>query len=76
MFNKVFDDMDYDTPMRYQGIFCDIETNVLTLYAFRKWLSAEWFEKALLREEFPEFDYIKDDMIILDMQHELLASLN
>jgi len=76
MFSKVFDDMDYNTPMRYQGVFCDIKTNVLTLHAFRKWLAAEWYEKALLCEEFPEFEMINDDILILSMQHELLASLN
>jgi hypothetical protein len=53
-----------------------METNVLTLEAFRKWLSAEWYEKVLLSDEFPEFEFIGDDMMILEMQHDLLASLN
>ena len=78
--NKSFDDvidyMEHREPMRYQGLLCDMETNVLTLVAFRKWLSAEWYEKALLSDEFPEFEFIGDDMMILEMQHDLLASLN
>ena len=75
-FDDVIDDMEHREPMRYQGLLCDMETNVLTLVAFRKWLSAEWYEKALLSEEYPEFEFINDDMAILDFQHELLASLN
>ena len=75
-FDDVIDDMEHKEPMRYQGLLCDMETNVLTLRAFRMWLSAEWYEKALLCEEYPELEFIGDDMMILDMQHDLLASLN
>ena len=75
-FDDVIDDMEHREPMRYQGLLCDMETNVLTRVAFRKWLSAEWYEKALLSEEYPELEFIGDDMMILDMQHDLLASLN
>jgi len=39
-------------------------------------LSSEWYEKELLKEEFPEFHFLDDDMLVLDMQHELLATLN
>jgi len=53
-----------------------METNMLSLEAFRKWLAAEWYEKALLSDEFPEFEFLDDDMLVLDMQHELLATLN
>ena len=33
-------------------------------------------EKALLSDDFPEFEFLDDDMMVLDMQHELLAALN
>ena len=76
-FGEVIENLEHKEPMRYQGLLCDMETNVLTLEAFRsKWLSAEWYEKALLSEEYPELEFIDDDMMILDMQHDLLASLN
>jgi hypothetical protein len=75
-FDRVIEDMEHREPMRYQGLLCDMETNVLTLKAFRMWLAAEWYEKALLSDEFPEFEFIGDDMMILEMQHDLLASLN
>ena len=75
-FDEVIEDMEHKEPMRYQGLLCDMETNVFTLKAFRKWLAAEWYEKALLSEEYPEFEFIDDDMMILEMQHDLLASLN
>jgi hypothetical protein len=76
-FDDVIDDMEHREPMRYQGLLCDMETNLLTLEAFRKWLSrSEWYEKILLSEEYPEFEFIGDDMMILEMQHDLLASLN
>jgi hypothetical protein len=29
-----------------------------------------------MKDEFPEFHFLDDDMLVLDMQHELLASLN
>ena len=72
----VLDRMMHDEPMRWQGLLMDMETNKLSLEAFRKWLSAEWYEKALLSDEFPEFEFLDDDMLVLDMQHELLATLN
>ena len=75
-FAEVIEDMEHKEPMRYQGLLCDMETNALTLKAFRMWLAAEWYEKALLSEEYPEFEFIDDDMMILEMQHDLLASLN
>ena len=75
-FEMVLDRMMHDNPMRWQGLMMDMETNKLSLEAFRKWLSAEWYEKALLSDEFPEFGFLDDDMLVLDMQHELLATLN
>ena len=72
----VLDRMMHNEPMRWQGLLMDMETNVLSLVAFRTWLAAEWYEKILLGEEFPEFEFMNDDMMILDMQHELLATLN
>ena len=75
-FELVLDQLMLDEPMRWQGLMLDMETNQLSLEAFRKWLSAEWYEKALLSDEFPEFEFLDDDMMVLDMQHELLASLN
>jgi hypothetical protein len=75
-FEMVLDRMMHDKPMRWQGLMMDMETNKLSLEAFRKWLSAEWYEKALLSDEFPEFEFLDDDMLVLDMQHELLATLN
>ena len=68
--------MMHDDPMRWQALFMDDETNILSLVAFRKWLAAEWYEKALLRDEFPEFEFMDDDMLVMEMQHELLATLN
>jgi len=53
-----------------------MDTNKLSLEAFRKWLSAEWYEKELLRDDFPELAFLDDDMLVMEMQHELLASLN
>ena len=75
-FEMVLNHMMHDNPMRWQGLMMDMETNKLSLEAFRKWLSAEWYEKALLSDEFPEFEFLDDDMLVLDMQHELLATLN
>ena len=75
-FEKVLDRMMHNDPMRWQGLMMDMETNKLTLEAFRRWLAADWYEKILLGEEFPEFEFMNDDMMILDMQHDLLASLN
>ena len=75
-FASVMDRMMNDEPMKWQGWMMDMETNKLSLEAFRKWLSAEWYEKELLREDFPELAFLDDDMLVLDMQHELLASLN
>ena len=72
----VLDRMMHNEPMRWQALFIDMETNQLSLEAFRKWLAAEWYEKELLRDEFPELAFLDDDMLVLDMQHELLASLN
>ena len=75
-FEAVLDHLMLNEPMRWQGLMMDMETNKLSLEAFRKWLSAEWYEKALLSEEYPEFEFIGDDMMILEMQHDLLVSLN
>ena len=75
-FAEVLDRMMHDEPMKWQGWMMDMETNQLSLEAFRKWLSSEWYEKELLKEEFPEFHFLEDDMLVLDMQHELLATLN
>ena len=66
----------HNEPMRWQGMLMDMETNVLSLKAFRTWLAAEWYEKELLRDEFPELAFMDDDMLVMEMQHELLASLN
>jgi len=75
-FASVMDRMMNDEPMKWQGWMMDMETNKLSLEAFRKWLSAEWYEKELLRDDFPELAFLDDDMLVLDMQHELLAGLN
>jgi hypothetical protein len=75
-FASVLDRMMNDEPMKWQGWMMDMETNKLSLEAFRKWLAAEWYEKELLRDDFPELAFLDDDMLVLDMQHELLASLN
>ena len=72
----VLDRMMHNEPMRWQGMLMDMETNKLSLVAFRKWLSAEWYEKELLRDDFPELAFLDDDMLVMEMQHELLASLN
>ena len=72
----VLDYMMNNAPMRWQGLMMDMETNMISLEAFRKWLSAEWYEKELLKEDFPEFHFLDDDMLVLEMQHELLATLN
>ena len=75
-FASVMDRMMNDEPMKWQGWMMDMETNKLSLEAFRKWLSAEWYEKELLRDDFPELAFLDDDMLVMDMQHELLAGLN
>ena len=75
-FASVMDRMMNDEPMKWQGWMMDMETNELSLEAFRKWLSAEWYEKELLRDDFPELAFLDDDMLVMEMQHELLASLN
>jgi len=73
---NVLDRMQLIEPMKWQGWFLDDETNRLSLKAMREWLSAEWYEKVLMEDEYPEFAFMEDDSIILEMQHELLASLN
>ena len=75
-FASVMDRMMNDEPMKWQAWFMDMNTNKLSLEAFRKWLSAEWYEKELLRDDFPELAFLDDDMLVMDMQHELLAGLN
>jgi len=75
-FASVMDRMMNDEPMKWQGWMMDMDTNKLSLEAFRKWLSAEWYEKELLRDDFPELAFLDDDMLVMDMQHELLAGLN
>ena len=75
-FASVMDRMMNDEPMKWQAWFMDMETNKLSLEAFRKWLAAEWYEKELLRDDFPELAFLDDDMLVMDMQHELLAGLN
>ena len=72
----VLDRLMHNEPMRWQGLMMDMETNKLSLEAFRKWLAAEWYEKELLRDDFPELAFLDDDMLVMEMQHELLASLN
>ena len=59
----VLDRMMHNEPMRWQGLLMDMETNVLSLVAFRTWLAAEWYEKELLKEDFPEFHFLDDDML-------------
>ena len=54
----VLDRLMHNEPMRWQGLMMDMETNKLSLEAFRKWLSAEWYEKELLRDDFPELSLI------------------
>ena len=73
---RVLDYMMHNEPMRWQGMLMDMETNVLSLKTFRTWLAAEWYEKELLSDEFPELVFMDDDMLVMEMQHELLASLN
>jgi len=75
-FGSVLDRLMHNEPMRWQGMLMDMETNKLSLVAFRKWLSSEWYEKELLRDDFPELAFLDDDMLVMEMQHELLASLN
>ena len=75
-FASVMDRMMNDEPMKWQAWLMDMDTNKLSLEAFRKWLSAEWYEKELLRDDFPELAFLDDDMLVMEMQHELLASLN
>jgi len=72
----VLDRLMHNEPMWWQGLMMDDETNYLSLMAFRKWLSADWYEKVLMRDEFPEFEFLDDDMLVMEMQHELLATLN
>ena len=75
-FYHVLDNLQLNDPMRWQGHFIDIETNVECLSNMRQWLTAEWYEKVLLEDELPEFAFMEDDGVVLDMQHELLATLN
>ena len=73
---EVFNQLMHNEPMRWQGLMMDMETNCLSLLAFRTWLRADWYEKVLLRDDYPEFEFLDDDMLIMEMQHELLATLN
>jgi len=75
-FYHVLDNLQLNDPMRWQGHFIDIETYVEGLKNMRQWLKAEWYEKVLLEDELPEFAFMEDDGVVLDMQHELLAALN
>lgn len=72
----VLDQLMHNEPMRWQGLMMDMETNCLSLLAFRTWLAADWYEQVLLRDEYPEFEFLDDDMLVMEMQHELLATLN
>jgi hypothetical protein len=74
--SNVLDRMQMMEPMKWQGWFMDEKTNRLSLKAMREWLSAEWYEKVSMEDEYPEFAFMEDDGIVLEMQHELLASLN
>jgi len=75
-FYHVLDYLYSKDPMRWQAMFVDIEVNKECLRGMREWLGAERYEKVLLEDEYPEFAFMDDDGVILDMQHELLASLN
>jgi len=72
----ILERMMFFQPMKWQAIMLDIKSNIYALEAFSEWLSAEWYEKILLEDKYPEFTMWDDDMAILDTQHELLASLN
>ena len=75
-FYHVLDYLQSKDPMRWQALFVGMDINVESLRGMRQWLSAEWYEKVLLEDEYPEFAFMGDDGVILDMQHELLAVLN
>ena len=62
--------------MRWQALFVGMDVNVECLRGMREWLGAEWYEKELLKADYPEFHFLDDDMLVLEMQHELLATLN
>ena len=74
-FYHVLDYLQSKDPMRWQALFVGMDINVESLRGMRQWLSAEWYEKVLLEDEYPEFAFMEDDGVILDMQHELLATL-
>ena len=73
---EILDIMGMNEPMKWQGTLMPLDENIESLKAFRTWLSAEWYEKVLLGDVFPEFEFLDDDMLVMEMQHELLASLN
>ena len=75
-FYHVLDYLQSNDPMKWQALFVGIDVNVECLRGMREWLGAEWYEKVLLEDEYPEFAFMEDDGVILDMQHEMLATLN
>jgi len=73
---KVIDRMMWDEPMKWQALTCDMDINYESLKAFRTWLTFTPIEKEIFAEDYPEFEWLHDDMLVMEMQHELLSALN
>jgi hypothetical protein len=75
-FYHVLDYLQSTDPMKWPALFVGMDINEECLRGMREWLGVEWYEKVLLEDEYPEFAFMEDDGVILDMQHEMLAALN
>lgn len=73
---KFFDRMMWENPMKWQAVICDMDINYESLKAFRTWLNMTEVERSIFADDFPEFEWLCDDMLVLEMQHELLSALN
>lgn len=73
---KFFDRMNCENPMKWQAVVCDMDVNYESLKAFRTWLNMTEVERSIFADDFPEFEWLCDDMLVLEMQHELLSALN
>jgi hypothetical protein len=73
---KLFDTLMWEQPMRWQAYLCDLETNIEALKAFRTWLHLSPMERTIFEDKYPEFTFLENDELIIEMQTELLSALN
>jgi len=72
---SILDNMVWKDPMRWHGLFLDIELSIYVLESYRTWLNMSPTEQLIFGDKYPEFEWMGNDLI-KEMQHELLSVLN